>query len=126
MTIAIQPDAVRTTETPNAVMTTLASPTLNGTQHLSLWKVRMQPGSQGPVHAFDTEQVWHVIEGSASIDIKGTTHTLSVGDSLPIPAMAIRQVKTETGVEFIVCGNGDALVVSGSPGGSPITPAWIA
>jgi quercetin dioxygenase-like cupin family protein len=126
MTTAIQHDAVRTTETPNAVMTTLASPTLNGTRDLSLWKVRMQPGSQGPVHTFDTEQVWHVIEGSSSIEVGGITYNLSTGDSLPIPAMATRQVKTESGVEFIVCGSGHAQVVSGAPGGEPITPAWIA
>lgn len=126
MNATIHHDAVRVTETPNATMTTLASPTLGGTKNLSLWKVRMQPGASGPVHAFDTEQVWHLIDGHATIEIDGIIHTLSAGDTLLVSAMATRQVKAETAVEFIVCGTGHAQVVSGAPGGEPITPAWIA
>ncbi len=126
MNTTINYDAVRVTETPNATMTTLASPTLGGTKDLSLWKVRMRPGASGPVHAFDTEQIWHLLHGTASIEIDGIVHTLSAGDTLHIPSMATRQVKAETAVEFIVCGSGHALVVSGAPSGEPITPAWIA
>jgi quercetin dioxygenase-like cupin family protein len=126
MITTIHNDPVRVTETPNAVMTTLASPTLGGTQQLSLWKVRMQPGASGPVHAFDTEQVWHLIEGNATIEIDGTIHALGAGDTLHIPGMASRQIRAETSIEFIVCGHGDAQVISGAPGGEPITPAWIA
>ena len=42
----------RRTETPNAVMTTLASPTLGGARQ-ALWRVDMTGGQAGPLHAFD-------------------------------------------------------------------------
>ena len=30
---------------------------------LSIWRVTMVPSQRGPEHAFDTEQVWTVIDG---------------------------------------------------------------
>ena len=39
----------RTTVTPNATMTTLASPTLGATSGRSLWQVDMAAGASGPV-----------------------------------------------------------------------------
>ena len=41
--------SMRRSETPNAVMTTLASPTQGGTKTVSAWRIVMQPGQQGPV-----------------------------------------------------------------------------
>ena len=54
----------RRTETPNAVMTTLASPTQGGAGQ-AVWRVDMRPGQSGPLHAIDTEQVWTVRRVSA-------------------------------------------------------------
>ena len=47
----------RRTETPNALMTTLASPSQGPTAGLSMWLVEMRAGQQGPAHVFDTEQI---------------------------------------------------------------------
>jgi hypothetical protein len=47
----------RITSTPNATMTTLASPTLGATDGRSLWVVDMTAGATGPMHIFDTEQI---------------------------------------------------------------------
>ena len=53
--------SMRRSETPNAVMTTLASPTQGGTQIVSAWRIVMHPGQQAP-HVFNREQVWHVFQ----------------------------------------------------------------
>src|SRR5215469_9563384 len=58
----------RRTETPNALMTTLASPTQGGAGH-SVWRVDMRPSQAGPLHAIDTEQVWTVLDGGATIEL---------------------------------------------------------
>ena len=55
----------RRTETPNAVMTTLASPSQGGAGQ-AVWRVDMRPGQAGPRHVIDTEQVWTVLAGCAA------------------------------------------------------------
>jgi quercetin dioxygenase-like cupin family protein len=116
----------RRTETPNATMTTLASPTLGPTGGLSLWQVEMEAGAVGPLHAFDREQLWTVLAGEATITSDGAATELAAGDTLVIPAGVERQVLSRTAARLIVCGAGDAIVtVSGEeePRG---TPPWIA
>lgn len=77
----------RVTETPNAVMTTFASPTLGGAER-AVWRVDMRPGATGPVHVFDVEQVWVVIDGAAGVEIGEEAHALAEGDTAVIPAGA--------------------------------------
>lgn len=117
-----RPDA-RHTETPNAAMTTLASPTQGGTGTLSLWRVTMRPGQSGPLHTFDVEQVWHVLEGAATIVVGTEPIDLAVGDTLVLPAGTQRRVHTDTGVAFVVSGpaSGRATV----DGGDTVAPPWI-
>jgi quercetin dioxygenase-like cupin family protein len=81
----------RRTETPNAVMTTLASPT-QGAAGRAVWRVDMRAGQAGPEHAFDAEQVWTVIEGAATVELDGATHALAAGDTVVMPAGATRRV----------------------------------
>jgi quercetin dioxygenase-like cupin family protein len=119
------PAAMRRSETPNAVMTTLASPTQGPTGRLSLWKIAMRPGQRGPLHVFDSEQVWHVLVGEADFEVDGEVHHLRAGDAVVLPAGAARMVTSVTAAEFIACGHGDAIasvVGEETPRG---TPAWI-
>ena len=115
----------RHTETPNASMTTLASPTQGGTGTLSLWRVTMRPGQSGPLHTFDVEQVWHVLEGAATIVVDTESITLAVGDTLVLPAGTPRQIRTDSGAAFVVSGpaTGRAALPDGT--GDPVAPAWI-
>ena len=114
----------RRTETPNAVMTTLASPTQGGAAR-SLWRVDMGPGAAGPAHAFDAEQLWTMLEGAATLELDGVRHPLAAGDTVVIPAAAPRRVQTDGGFAAIVTAPAGtrALLADGTDRG---VPAWIA
>jgi len=127
----------RRTETPNGVMTTLASPTQGGAGQV-LWRVEMGPGASGPRHAFDTEQVWTVLNGSATVDLDGDRLVLHTGDTAVFPADVPRQVfaDPETGLTAVATAPAGSLVftpdgVHVEPGcaapasGDKLAPAWV-
>ena len=89
----------RRTETPNAVMTTLASPTQGGAGQ-AVWRVDMRPGQAGPLHAIDTEQVWTVLDGGATVELDGQVLTVGPGDTLILPADAPRRVNADPAAGF--------------------------
>lgn len=116
----------RRSETPVGVMTTHASPTLGVTAGLSMWDVRMTEGAAGPLHVFDSEQIWTVVDGRLSVVVGGVTETLGPGDAVVIPGELERQVTAGTDVRLLVCGYGNAVArVPGEPEPRG-TPAWIA
>ncbi|WP_406641727.1 cupin domain-containing protein [Amycolatopsis sp. WGS_07] len=124
----------RRTETPNAVMTTLASPTQGGSQ-LAVWRVEMAPGAVGPVHAFDTEQVWTILDGGAEITLDGVVEPLTKGETVVLAADAERQVRAdpEHGMAAIVCAPGSTRVyrtgvvpACATADGDKILPDWVA
>jgi quercetin dioxygenase-like cupin family protein len=116
----------RRTETPNATMTTLASPTLGPTDGLSLWLVEMEAGAAGPLHVFDSEQLWTALAGEVTITVDGTPTELAAGDTIAIPAAVERQVTARTATRLIVCGHGAAVVTVPGEEAPRGTPPWIA
>jgi quercetin dioxygenase-like cupin family protein len=116
----------RRTETPTGVMTTLASPTQGGSKHLSLWRVEMPSGRSGPLHRFDSEQLWTVLDGQISISCEGVVTEVAVGDTVIIPADVERQVTAVEDASVIVCGFGDAVASVPGEDTPRGTPAWIA
>jgi quercetin dioxygenase-like cupin family protein len=116
----------RRTETPNATMTTLASPTLGATAGLSMWCVEMTEGAQGPRHVFDSEQLWTVLEGELSVLVAGETAGLAAGDTLVLRAGVERQISATTAVRLLVCGYGAAVARVPGEDASRGTPPWIA
>ncbi|MFB7907583.1 cupin domain-containing protein [Kitasatospora sp. NPDC059146] len=127
----------RRTETPNAVMTTLASPT-QGATALAQWRVEMPADRQGPLHAMDTEQIWTLLAGSAEVDLAGETLTVAAGDTLALPADVPRRITTAEGFTALVASpspshayNPDARTPEGACALAPrdadrLLPAWIA
>jgi quercetin dioxygenase-like cupin family protein len=116
---------VRRHESPNAVMSTLASPSL-GAAALAMWRVEMTAGQQGPEHAFDVEQVWTVVGGGADVELDGQTLAVGTGDTLVMPAGAIRRVAAaDGGLEALVAApaGARARLADGTDKG---TPPWIA
>jgi quercetin dioxygenase-like cupin family protein len=81
----------RRTQVPSGQVTTLASPGQGGAG-LAVWRMDVTPGAAGPLHAYDTEQVWTVIGGAATVHLDGGAVTVAPGDTLVIPAGAARQM----------------------------------
>ena len=121
----IKREQARTTATPNATMTTLASPTLGATDGRALWLVAMQAGAQGPLHVFDSEQIWTVLDGAVTIELAGVGHALEPGDTLVIAAGVERQVSAVGECRMLVAGDGAARVTVVGESESRGTPAWI-
>jgi quercetin dioxygenase-like cupin family protein len=116
----------RRTETPNATMITLASPTLGGTAGLSLWRVSMRAGSRGPLHVVDSEQVWTVLAGAVTITLGDEEHELRSGDTIVLPASVARRIEATRPAQFLVCGHGTASVSVPGEEAPRGTPPWIA
>jgi quercetin dioxygenase-like cupin family protein len=116
----------RRTVTPNATMTTFASPTLGATAGLSLWEVSMAAGARGPVHVVDSEQLWTVLAGELSVTAGDAEARLGVGDTVVLAAGAARQVSATTAARALVCGHGDAVVRVPGEDAPRGTPPWIA
>ncbi len=114
----------RVTETPNAVMTTYASPT-QGSAELSLWRVEMKEGAQGPLHVFDTEQIWTALTGKATVEVDDRTVDLAAGDTVVLPAGAHRRITAGAEFTAVVAGYGTATVSVVGEDGDRGTPAWI-
>lgn len=116
--------AARRTETPNALMTTLASPTLGAARELALWRVHMDAGAAGPEHTFDAEQVWTVVTGAARVTVDGAEAALVAGDTIVLPAGATRRIAADGPFEALVTGRAGARVTAA--GHDAVTPPWIA
>jgi quercetin dioxygenase-like cupin family protein len=127
MAVALSGDcAARRTETPAGVMTTLASPSQGASERLSLWRVEMPAGRSGPIHVFDSEQIWTVISGRTRIVAGDEASELGSGDTIVLPAGIERQVRALEDAVMVVCGYGDAIASVPGEDVSRGTPAWIA
>ena len=106
-------------ETPNAVMRTLAAPSL-GAAELSVWEVTMRAGQRGPEHVADREQVWFVLDGTLEVD--GTP--VAAGEARTIPAGAPRQVAAPEDARALVASPAAPSVTTPDGGTRPLP--WAA
>lgn len=125
MSVIRHADARRTV-TPNATMTTHASPTQGGSDALAVWTAEIAPGAVGPVHTFDVDQVWTVLAGAARVELDGETHDVGPGDTVVMPAGRSRQVHADPGSGFTAVVAAQAGAQARVPGGDPVLPDWIA
>jgi quercetin dioxygenase-like cupin family protein len=111
MTLVRNADS-RRTETPNGVMTTFATPAQGGTEGLAVWRVDMVAGKTGPLHAFDTEQVWTFLDGTVTIDLDGRKLEAGPGDTVVLPADVARQMTAspDKGFTAVVAAHAGCLV----------------
>ena len=74
---------------------------------------------------FDSEQIWTVLSGTATVLVGEQTHQLAAGDTVVLPAGVARRVTTGEGFEALVAGHVGAVApVVGEPDPRG-TPAWI-
>jgi quercetin dioxygenase-like cupin family protein len=123
--LVVRSAAARRVETPNAVMTTYASPSQGGTA-AALWRVEMAPGALGPLHVMDGEQIWTVLDGAVAVTVDDERIDAGVGDTVVLDGGRTRRIAAdpERGLTAIVTGRGGD--VAGGPGREPTVPPWIA
>jgi quercetin dioxygenase-like cupin family protein len=103
-----------------------------------VWRMDITPGAAGPVHAYDTEQVWTVISGRAIVELDGGAVAVAPGDTLVIPAGATRQMIADpkAGVSAISITPAGTRAYSpggpvqvdphcATPEGDKLIPAWV-
>ena len=129
----------RRTETPNAVMTTLASPTQGGAGQ-AVWRGDMRPGQSGPLHAIVGASYGGmvVLDGGATVELDGEVVTVAPGDTLILPADAPRRVSADPLAGFaaiaVAPAGTRAYTLDGTkvapgyavPDGDKLAPAWVA
>lgn len=81
--------------------------------------LEMEPGAKVPIHKDPTEEYIHVLKGSGKIQIDGTSHEITAGTTIYMPANA--EVSFENGGEKTV-----ALQVFAGPEPSLKYDAWKA
>jgi quercetin dioxygenase-like cupin family protein len=135
--VVIRAAGSRRTRVPSGLITTLASPAQGGSG-LAVWRMDITPGAAGPVHAYDTEQVWTVIAGRATVELDGGPVAVAAGDTLVIPAGTARQMiaDPQTGVCAISVTPAGPHAYSpagpiqvdphcATPADDKLTPAWV-
>jgi mannose-6-phosphate isomerase-like protein (cupin superfamily) len=74
---------------------------------------------------FDSEQIWHVVDGEVAVTVQGNIIDLATGDSLVLPPEVERQITATTAAQLVVCGRGDAIASVPGEAISRGVPAWI-
>jgi mannose-6-phosphate isomerase-like protein (cupin superfamily) len=115
--------AAPTHDLGGARFTSLATPS-RGAVDTSVWKVEILPGTPATPHSLTREEVFVVIEGTASVRIAGDADQARAGDAIVVPA----------GVEFELANAGAeplrllcCMPVGGQgrlTDGSTFTPPW--
>ncbi|WP_165974733.1 cupin domain-containing protein [Nonomuraea deserti] len=116
MTIVLSAES-RRIETPNGVMTTLASPSQGGAEQ-AVWRVDARPGMVGPVHAFDAELVWTWLDGAAVVELGGERFEVGAGDTMVLPAGVSRQMLADPERGFV-------SIVAAPPGAHVYNPGGV-
>ena len=102
-----------------------ASPS-RGAADLSLWRIRLDPGTASPYHALSREEVFLALDGDAVATVDGAEHPLSPGDCLVVPPGVPFALAAGGGGFAAVCAmaaGGEATIL---PDGPTITPPWAA
>ena len=110
----------RRTQVPSGLVTTLASAAQGGSG-VAVWRMDITPGAAGPVHAYDTEQVWTVIGGRATVELEGGAVTVAPGDTLVIRAGATRQMIADPGAGVSAI----SITPAGTRASSPAGPVQV-
>jgi quercetin dioxygenase-like cupin family protein len=105
-------------ETPNAVMRTLAAPSL-GAAELAVWEVVMRAGAAGPEHVADREQVWTVLEGELQVSA-GDDVVARAGDTVRLAAGAPRRIAAPVDVRALVASPAGVSVTTAEGGTRPL------
>lgn len=122
----IRTEDTRRSETPAAVMTTLASPALGGAER-PVWRVDVVPGAPGgPLHVINVEQIWTFTAGGAEVEVAGEAFRVAAGDTVVLPGGAERRVvgDPETGFSALVTSAAGVRAWTLPREGDGVVPPW--
>jgi quercetin dioxygenase-like cupin family protein len=115
--------AAPTHDLGHARFTSLATPA-RGATDTSVWTVEILPGAPATPHSLTREEVFVVLEGTASVRIAGDDGQAQAGDAIVVPAGAeLELANAGAGPLRLVC----CLPVGGQGrygDGTPFTPPW--
>src|SRR3954463_10939450 len=92
-------------DAPGTTFTAYAAPS-RGAEQVSLWCVELEPGTVGPLHSMDCEEIFFGLSGRAAVTIDERTHTLAAGDCLILPAgtaFSLHVAETDVPFRAIAC-----------------------
>ena len=70
----------------------------------SLAEASMKPGQATERHYHkNSEELYFLLEGTASMEIDGETREVAPGDAILIPSGAWHQITAKTGLRFLCC-----------------------
>ncbi len=112
-----------THELGGARFTSLATPR-SGSNDTAVWYVEIAPGTPAEPHSLTREEVFVVLDGSATVRLAGESSTAGVGDAIVVPAGLDFELEN-AGAEALrlVC----CLPVGGQArlaDGTTFTPPW--
>ncbi len=115
--------AAPTHDLGGARFTSLATPTL-GSVDTAVWIVEIVPGTPATPHSLTREEVFVVLEGTASVTIAGVHDEAAPGDAIVVPAGVGFELSNLGGEALrLVC----CLPVGGqaqTADGAVFTPPW--
>lgn len=89
---------------------------------VAVWRTTTAPGTAGPVHRIDREQIVVVVDGTLSVTIADAAFEAGAGDAVLLAAGAVRQLRNDGSVPVVTItsavpgslatvGDGDAVTV---------------
>jgi quercetin dioxygenase-like cupin family protein len=100
-----------------------ASP-IRGAHSLSVWRIALAPGESSPPHTLSHEEVFLVLEGSATATIAAADETIGTGDCLIVPPgtpFTLHAGRDGFGAVCAMVAGAQATIV---PDGPTLTPPW--
>jgi mannose-6-phosphate isomerase-like protein (cupin superfamily) len=92
-----------------------------GSTELAIWYLEVKPGSFGPAHTVDHEEVFVLQEGAAVAVVDGVEQAIGPGDALIVPPGVLFSIEATEPARFLVC---TAAGVTATLDGAVVEPPW--
>jgi quercetin dioxygenase-like cupin family protein len=104
-------------------ITGYASPS-RGSQSVSAWKIRLEPGAASPIHQLTHGEAFIAMAGRGRFEFDERVHELGPGDAICVPADTLFRLANDSDERFeaICCMTAEGKGQVGD--GEPFTPPW--
>jgi quercetin dioxygenase-like cupin family protein len=119
----IKASAAPAFELPGLKVVGLAAPS-RGAAETCVWQITVPPGTSGPPHTLDREEIFVGLSGEARVALDGADHVVANGDALVVPSghpFALSNPGPEPFTALVVLPVGGRAAF---PGGDRFSPPW--